>query len=148
MGKVRVYIPTIMKCTDGTETMASLYSRITGSSVYGCKVLLDTSSISTTPQLYRCEIFIDPSANEGAGIVRIRDQVTGKLYVGKYSATETLASVLSKAVDTDVAIIVTAATLDEVTVTDRLSIRGECCEGIKANRDLPIQRNTYFIYGL
>ena len=116
MAKIKVYVPTMMKLTDGTETMASLYGRINSSSAYGYKVLLDTHAIETTPQLYRCSIFIDPTANNGAGFVRIQDQVTGKLYAGKYDPTETIAQVMSKAVDAYIALIVTASTLDGVTV--------------------------------
>lgn len=106
---------TIVKLTNGAETMGSIASRLgtINSSAQSQHVLFDVGAVVTTPQLYLCTIFIDTVS----GALRLADQVTGKLYVGTYDSAETLSQVISKAVDSYVSLTVTAVTLDNVTVT-------------------------------
>ena len=99
---------TIVKLEDGTETMAEIKARLDAINTAGKHVFFDTAAIDVTNPLYLCTVFID--ADEG--ILRLQDQVTGKQYIGAYDETETLAQVLSKAVDAYVSIQVSAATKD------------------------------------
>lgn len=115
----KVYFPTkqeainVIALTDGTETMSALATRLATLAASGIAALFDTSAITTTPQSKLVSAFIDTTA----GKIRFEDKLTGRLYIGPYDATETLAAVLSRMVDTYVYLTVTATTLDGVTVT-------------------------------
>lgn len=104
---------TTVALNDGTETMAQILARLNIINTAGDHVFFDVGAVVTTPQLYLVTIFIDTTNN----VVRISDQVTGKIYIGPYVGTDTLAATLAKAVDAYVYITVTAVTLDGVTVT-------------------------------
>ena len=99
--------------SDGDLTMAEVLARLNTINAQGQHLFFDVSQISSIPQLYLVIIYIDSTAN----VVRIYDQVTGKIYTGPYVSTDTLAATLAKAVDAYVYITVTAVTLDGVTVT-------------------------------
>lgn len=99
--------------TDTSTTLADVYALISAAATAGKHVKFDTSALDTTPRLQLCDIFIDATA----GTIRIADAITGKIYIGPYVTTDTLAATLAKAVDTYVYITVTATTLDGVTVT-------------------------------
>lgn len=113
--KLSTDVLTSIKFTaaDGALTMADVLARLDTINAQGQHVFFDVSAISSVPQLYLVTIFIDTTAN----VVRVYDQVTGKIFLGTYDATATLAETLAKAVDSYVSITVTAATLDGVTVT-------------------------------
>ncbi len=104
---------TIVTLTDSTETMASILARLNTINAAHKHVFFDCSGINVNPRLYLCTIMIDADANA----VRVYDQVTGKLYIGPYVATETIGEVFAKAVDAYHSITVSAVTLDGVTVT-------------------------------
>jgi len=111
--KLSTDFTTIVKLTEPTETMASILARLNTINDQGQHVQFDVSAIESSPMLYLCTIFIDTTA----GVVRIADAVTGKLYIGVYDASQTIANALSKAVDAYVTIVVSATTADGVTVT-------------------------------
>ena len=111
--KLSTDFTTIINLTDPTETMASILARLNTINDQGQHVQFDVSAIESSPMLYLCTIFIDTTA----GVVRIADAVTGKLYIGVYDASQTIANALSKAVDAYVTIVVSATTADGVTVT-------------------------------
>ena len=119
MATQKVYFPTkqeainIIALTDGTETMAQLATRLATLTTSGIAAYFDVSAIQTTPQSYLVSAFIDTTA----GKVRFEDKKTGYLYVGPYDASMTLATALSRMVETYVYLTVTATTLDGVTVT-------------------------------
>lgn len=98
---------------EGALTMAEVLARLNTINAQGQHVFFDVSAISSVPQLYLVTIFIDTTAN----VVRVYDQVTGKIFLGPYDATATLAETLAQAVDSYVPLTVTATTLDGVTVT-------------------------------
>lgn len=98
---------------EGALTMAEVLARLNTINAQGQHVFFDVSAISSVPQLYLVTIFIDTTAD----VVRIYDQVTGKIFLGTYDAAATLAGTLAQAVDSYVPLTVTAATLDGVTVT-------------------------------
>lgn len=98
--------------SNSAETMASILARLNAINAARQHVFFDCSGIDVNPRLYLCTIMIDADANA----VRVYDQVTGKLYVGPYVATETIGEVFAKAVDAYYSVVVTAATLDGVTV--------------------------------
>ena len=98
---------------EGALTMAEVLARLNTINAQGQHVFFDVSAISSVPQLYLVTIFIDTTAN----VVRVYDQVTGKIFLGTYDAAATLADTLGQAVDSYVSVTVTAATLDGVTVT-------------------------------
>ncbi len=100
---------TVVKLTNANETMADIIERIGNETAAGRYPVFDTHTIS---DLKLCSISIDAEA----GAVRIQDSVTGKIYVGPYSATEKIGQVLAKAVEEYVPITITAATKDGVTV--------------------------------
>lgn len=100
---------TVVKLTNANETMADILARIGSEAAAGRYPVFDTHTIS---DLKLCSISIDAAA----GAVRLQDSVTGKIYVGPYSATEKIGQVLAKAVEEYVPITVTAATKDGVTV--------------------------------
>ena len=104
---------TVEKLTDGNETMAKIKDRISLAEQFGRHVFFDTAAISAANKLYLCTIFI----NSEDETLRLYDQVSGKQYIGRYDETETIAQVISKAVDAYVSISVTAATQDGVSVT-------------------------------
>ena len=104
---------TTVALNDETEPMAQILARLNVINTAGDHVFFDVGAVVTTPQLYLVTIFIDTTNN----VVRISDQVTGKIYIGPYVGTDTLAATLAKAVDAYVYITVTAVTLDGVTVT-------------------------------
>lgn len=129
---------TIVKLTDGAETMGSIAERlgVINGSAQAQHVMFDVGAIVTTPQLYLCTIYID-SANS---ILRLVDSVTGKSYTGTYNASETLSQVLAKAKDSFVNIVVTATTQDGVTVTGQtVSLWG----GADKSSGTPIETAAY-----
>lgn len=79
----------------GDETMLEMVGKIDAFARLGQSVLFNTAMVDVNPKLYVCTIFIDTAKNA----VRVTDATTGRLYIGKYDAEETLKSVLSKAVD-------------------------------------------------
>ena len=97
---------TTEKLTSGSETMASVKARIDEINEAGKHVFFDTAAIEIEEPLYLVTIYI----NEADGVLHLHDQVTGKQYIGVYDGTETIAQVLSKAVDVYVPITVTAVT--------------------------------------
>jgi len=101
---------SIVKLTDGTETLAQLSSRLAQINLEGKHVFFDTSSLNA--DMYLCTIFID-----GTTKYRMTDAVTGKTSIGSYEASKTLSTILSEAIADLVTITVTCTTQDGVTVT-------------------------------
>ena len=106
---------TVVRLADGSETMGSMSSRLDAINAAGQHVFFDTAGVGAAQSLYLVTIYIDASNN----VVRVADQVTGKIYVGAYNPAQTLADVFDKAVDAYVTVVVGAATLDGVTVTNQ-----------------------------
>ena len=106
---------TVVRLADGSETMGSISSRLDAINAAGQHVFFDTAGVGAAQSLYLVTIYIDASNN----VVRVADQVTGKIYVGAYNPAQTLADVFDKAVDAYVTVVVGAATLDGVTVTNQ-----------------------------
>lgn len=119
MATQKVYFPTkqeainVIALTDGTETMAQLSTRLSALATSGITAYFDTSAITTTPQSKLVSALIDTTA----GKIRFDDKLTGRIYIGPYDATMTIATALSRMVESYVYLEVAATTLDGVTVT-------------------------------
>lgn len=115
----KVYFPTkqeavnVIALTDGTETMSALATRLATLATSGIAALFDTSAITTTPQSKLVSAFIDTTE----GKVRFEDKMSGRLYIGPYDASTTLASVLARMVEAYVHLTVAAVHQDGTTVT-------------------------------
>ena len=125
---------TVVRLADGTETMGSISSRLDAINAAGQHVFFDTAGVGAAQSLYLVTIYIDASNN----VVRVADQVTGKLYVGAYNPAQTLADVFDKAVDAYVTVVVSAATLDGVTVTNQTVAIYEGTDAAGAPRDTAV----------
>ena len=106
---------TTIRLTNALETVASINSRLATINANSEHVYFDTSAIEASQLLYLVTFYIDEAAN----VVRVCDQVTGKLYVGTYKPTQTIGDIIANAVDSYVSIAVSAETLDGVTVTNQ-----------------------------
>ncbi len=106
---------TTIRLTNALETVASINSRLATINAKSEHVYFDTSAIEASQLLYLVTFYIDEAAN----VVRVCDQVTGKLYVGTYKPTQTIGDIIANAVDSYVSIAVSAETLDGVTVTNQ-----------------------------
>jgi hypothetical protein len=125
---------TVVRLADGSETMGSISSRLDAINAAGQHVFFDTAGVGAAQSLYLVTIYIDASNN----VVRVADQVTGKLYVGAYNPAQTLADVFDKAVDAYVTVVVSAATLDGVTVTNQTVAIYEGTDATGSPRDTAV----------
>ena len=106
----------VVPLMDPYMTMESISNRLVVAMLDGEHLCFDMSAIENGDGMTQVYIGLDGSS----GIVRLEDAITGKMYIGRYIADETISSILEKTIVAYVPITVVAETLDDVIVTNQV----------------------------